>query len=67
MEHMKRPVATIEEPNGDIRYVALPYFLHENANIEDAIEMINFVYNLALIVAGNGTVIDIEWMGEEEL
>ena len=65
---MKQPVVTIEEPNGHIRYAVLPYFfLHEDANIEDAIEMVNFVRNMARVEAGEGTVIDIEWMGEEEL
>lgn len=64
---MKQPVVTIKEPNGYIRCAVLPYFLHEDANIEDTIEMVNFVRNMARIEAGEGTVIDIEWMGEEEL
>lgn len=38
---MKQPVITIEEPNGHIRYAVLPYFLHEDADIEDMIEMVN--------------------------
>lgn len=64
---MKRPVVTIKEPNGHIRYAVLPYFLHEDADIEDTDEMIQLVIYMARVEAGNGTVIDIEWMGEEEL
>jgi len=29
--------------------------------------MVNFVRNMARIEAGEGTVIDIEWLGDEEL
>lgn len=41
--------------------------LHEDADIEDTIVMVNFVRNMARIEAGEGTVIDIEWLGDEEL
>lgn len=64
---MKRPVVTIKEPNGHIRYAVLPYFLHEDADIEDTDEMIQLVIYMARVEAGNGTVIDIEWMGEKKL
>ena len=64
---MRHPVAKIKEPDGRIRRVALPYYLHEDANIQDAIVLVQFVRNLARVEAGEGTVIDIEWMGEEEL
>lgn len=63
---MRHPVAKIKEPDGRIRRVALPYYLHEDA-IQDAIVLVQFVRNLARVEAGEGTVIDIEWMGEEEL
>lgn len=66
-DNMKRPVATIEEPDGHICKVVLPYYLHENADIQDAVVMVQFVCNLARVKAGDGIVIDIEWMGEEEL
>lgn len=58
---MKRPVVTIEEPDGHIRQVALPYYLHEDADIQDAIVMVQFVRNLARVEAGAGTILDIEW------
>lgn len=64
---MRHAVAVIEEPNGHIRYAALPYFLHEDADIEDTIVMVNFVRIMARIEAGEGAVIDIEWLGDEEL
>lgn len=64
---MKQPVVTIKEPNGYIRRAILPYLLHEDADIEDTIVMVNFVRNMARIEAGEGTVIDIEWLGDEEL
>lgn len=64
---MKQPVVTIKEPDGCIRRTILPYLLHEDADIEDAIVMVNFIRNMARIEAGEGTVIGIEWMGEEEL
>lgn len=65
--NMKQPVVTIKEPNGYIRRAVLPYFLHEDADIEDTIVMVNFVRNMARAESGEGTVIDIEWMEEEEL
>lgn len=64
---MKQPVVTIKEPNGYIRRTILPYLLHEDADIEDTIVMVNFVRNMARTEAGEGTVIDIEWLGDEEL
>lgn len=64
---MKQPVVTIKEPNGYIRRTILPYLLHEDADIEDMIVMVIFVRNMARIEAGEGTVIDIEWLGDEEL
>lgn len=64
---MKRPVVTIKEPNGYIRRAILPYLLYEDADIDDTVVMVNFVRNMARIEAGEGTVIDIEWMGEEDL
>lgn len=51
---MKQPVVTIEEPNGHIRYAVLPYLLHEDANIEDAIVMVNFVRNMARVESWRG-------------
>lgn len=64
---MKRPVVTIKEPNGYVRRAVIPYLLYEDVDIEESIAMINFVRYMARVEAGEGTVIDIEWMGEEEL
>ena len=58
---MKRPVVTIEEPNGHIRYASLPYYLHEDADIKDMREMIQLVNYMARVEAGAGTILDIEW------
>lgn len=64
---MKRPVVTIKEPDGYIRRTILPYYVYKDAGIDDVSVMIQFIKLMARNEAGNGTVLDIEWMGEEEL
>ena len=41
--------------------------MYKDAGIDDVSVMIQFVKLMARNEAGEGTVIDIEWMGEEEL
>lgn len=66
---MKQAVATIEEPSGRIRYALLPVIIY-NVNMDDNPlynALMTVVRDMASIVAGDGTVIDLEWMeGEEE-
>lgn len=44
----------------DMRLYRIFFFLHEDADIEDTIVMVNFVRNMARIEAGEGTVIYID-------
>lgn len=60
---MRQAVVTIEEPNGHLRYASLPVYLYNDASTVDT----KAIVEIARTEAGEGTVIDIEWMGEEEL
>lgn len=63
MAYMRQAVVTIEEPNGHLRYASLPVYLYNDASTVDT----EAIVEIARTEAGEGTVIDIEWMGEEEL
>ena len=67
MAYMKQAVITIKEPNGLLRYASLPVYLYSDASIVDTEAVAEIARRMARVEAGNGTVIDIEWMGEEEL
>lgn len=67
MAYMKQAVVTIEEPNGHLRYASLPVYLYNNASDVDTKAIVEYALRMARVEAGQGTVIDIEWMGEEEL
>lgn len=64
---MKQPVVTIEEPNGHLRYASLPVYLYNDASTVDTEAIVEMARRMSRVEAGEGTVIDIEWMGEEEL
>lgn len=63
MAYMRQAVVTIEEPNSHLRYASLPVYLYNDASTVDT----EAIVEIARTEAGEGTVIDIEWMGEEEL
>lgn len=67
MENTRQAVATIEEPNGHLRYISLPYYLDEGSDTEVTKAMVQLANCMASHLAGAGTVLDIEWMGDEEL
>ena len=69
MAYMRQAVVTIEEPNGHLRYVSLPVYLYlySDASTVDTEAIVEIARRMARTEAGEGTVIDIEWMGEEEL
>ena len=67
MAYMRQAVVTIEEPNGHLRYASLPVYLYNDASIVDTEAMVEIARRMARTEAGEGTVIDIEWMGEKEL
>lgn len=64
---MKQAVITIEEPNGHLRYASLPIYVYDGTKKPDTEKLEKDVYTLAKREARDGIVIDIEWMGEEEL
>ena len=61
MENMRQAVATIEEPNGHLRYISLPYYLDEGADTEVTKAMVHLANCMASHLAGAGTMLDIEW------
>ena len=65
--NMKQPVITIEEPNGRVRYASLPIYVYDGTSSEDVQKLKKDMYNLAIQEAGDGIILDIEWMREEEL
>ena len=67
MSYMRQAVATIEEPNGHLRYVSLSVYLYNGASMVDIEDIVEMAVRMAQIEAGDGEVINIEWMGEEEL
>lgn len=70
MAYMRQAVVTIEEPNGHLRYTSLPVYLYSDASTVDTVDneaIVEIARRMARVEAGQGTVIDIEWMGEEEL
>lgn len=70
MAYMRQAVVTIEEPNGHLRYASLPVYLYSDASTVDTVDteaIVEIARRMARVEAGQGTVIDIEWMGEEEL
>ena len=64
---MKQAVITIEEPNGHIRYASLPIYVYDGTKKIDTEKLEKDVCILAKREARDGIVIDIEWMGEDEL
>lgn len=64
---MKQPVITIEEPDGYIRYATLPIYVYDGTSSEDVQKLKKDMYNFAIQEAEDGIILDIEWMGEEEL
>lgn len=63
MEHMRQAVATIEEPNGHLRYMPLPYYIDQGADPEVIKAMVKLANCMASFAVG--IILSIEW--EEEL
>lgn len=64
MKKFRQAVVTIKKSDGRIKRVLLPVYL--NYAVSD-MSVADLAIRLAEAKAGAGTILDIEWMGEEEL